>query len=134
MATSDRTDRQPFADSDLADATGRDDCSHATQRQRRQRNSDGATVGVIEIGGAIVACCAGPALLSTGLLSAGAGVVFDAGAIGVIAVTAPLVGLRSLRCLRIDTAAHRSTPRNTSGPTTTGTNSSDDSAESRQRS
>ena len=57
-------------------------------------------------------CCAGPALLSTGLLTAGAGVVFGAGAIGTVGLVAILVGLHASAVtgstpVRIDT--HRAT-------------------------
>ena len=119
MANIDRTGRQPVADADLADATGRDDCCNA---RRRQLNSDGATVAVAGIGCAMMLCCAGPALLSTGLLStglltagAGAGVVFGAGAIGVVAVTALLVVLLRIRRLRVDTGGHEPTLSDTFG-------------------
>ena len=135
MPNIDRTGRQPVADADLADATGRDDCCNA---RRRQRNSDGATVAVAGIGGAMMLCCAGPALLSTGLLSTGlltvgAGVVFGAGAIGVVAVTALLFGLRRIRRLRVDTGGHEPTLSDTVGSSATGTSLLDDSAGSRDR-
>lgn len=74
-------------------------------------------------------CCAGPALLSTGLLTAGAG----AGAIGTVGLVAILVGLHRIRRLRVDTAAHRNTPSNLFGPSVVAANSSDDSDRSRDR-
>lgn len=116
-------------------------CAPSTRRGRlmpnpdrtdRQRIADEA-VGAAGIGGAIMLCCAGPALLSTGLLTVGAGVMFGAGAIGVIVVTALLGVVHRIRRLRFDTATPGPTPRNTFGPTATATRSSDDSAGSRER-
>lgn len=133
MVTIDRTGRQPVAHSDLADATGRDDRCTTMRRQRRQRNGDRSTVAVAGIGGVMMLCCAGPALLSTGLLTIGAGVVFGAGAIGTVGVVAVLVGLRRIRRLRVDTAAHRRTPPNLFGPSVVAANSSDDSDRSRDK-
>lgn len=94
-------------DGDLNGAGPADDpegagcCDHSLRGGPPQR-ADLATVRVVGVGGAMLLCCAAPTLLSTGLLAVSAGAALGAGAVGVVGVTAVVVGLRRIRHRRID--------------------------------